>query len=174
MDQETLDMVNWVDMDRVTDCSKTCDAENANEESGILMRMTRTQQGRPLSMQSFYDSEYDMIDDQLYDNFVDHYVEFVGVNKGKILEKKEGVDGVRSTIMDANNKFYGEGYDTNELVSISGSSSDDEEGGNFKRQMVKYSHFNVMIDMVDPQLKFSLLFKYAFEFRAAVRQHEIK
>ncbi|CAK9156150.1 unnamed protein product, partial [Ilex paraguariensis] len=150
MDQQTLDMVNWVDMDRVTDvyvqhskpnlcsqsqCSKTCDAENANEESGILMRMTRTQQGRPLSMQSFYDSEYDMIDDQLYDNFVDHYVEFVGVNKGKILEKKEGVDGVRSTIMDANNKFYGEGYDTNELVSISGSSSDDEEGGNFKRQM---------------------------------------
>ncbi|CAK9163218.1 unnamed protein product [Ilex paraguariensis] len=77
----------------------------------------------------FYDSEYDIIDDQLYEPFVDKDVEFVGVNKGKRVDKGKGVDSERGTTKDVDNDFYAEDYESEELLSLGGSSSDDEEGG---------------------------------------------
>ncbi|CAK9156772.1 unnamed protein product, partial [Ilex paraguariensis] len=123
--------------------------------------------GESLEYEYFYDNECNMHDDELYDTFVDHDVEFVGVNKekrmeedkgvakGKRMEKGKGVAkgekvGDRGTIMQDDNDFYGEEYDTDELVSLGGSSLEGEEGGKSK---VKYPHFNARIDMVDPPFK---------------------
>ncbi|CAK9133666.1 unnamed protein product [Ilex paraguariensis] len=116
-------------------------------------------------------SEYDIIDDQLYETFVDKDVEFVGLNKeiGKGVNKGKGVNSDRGTTMDVNNDFYGEDYDTEELLSLSGSSSDDEEGGKCKRQRVKYPQYNAKFDMVDPQFKLGVLFKIDVKFRVAIR-----
>ena len=94
--------------------------------------------------------------------------------QGKGLTKGKDVDRDRGTTMDVNNDLYGEDYDSEELLSLSGSSSDDEEGGHCKRKRVKYPQFNSKSDMVESKFKLGMLFKTAAKFRAAVRQHAIK
>ncbi|CAK9139286.1 unnamed protein product [Ilex paraguariensis] len=79
--------------------------------------------------ESFYDSEYDIIDDQLYETFVDKKVEFFGKDKGNGVDKGKGVDSERGTTKDVDNALYAEDYDGEELLSLNGSSLENEEGG---------------------------------------------
>ncbi|CAK9187035.1 unnamed protein product [Ilex paraguariensis] len=157
-DRQTLEMINYVDSDRVIDVYVEHINPNVfihnqvdSNAGGLVENQKKNQNfessnesgsysdGESLEYEYFYDSEYDMHDDELYDTFVDHDVEFVGVNKGKRMEEDKGVAkgkrmekgkgvakgeeaGDRGTIMQDVNDFYGEEYDTNELVSLSGSS----------------------------------------------------
>ncbi|CAK9147864.1 unnamed protein product [Ilex paraguariensis] len=152
---KVLDLINWVDKDRVIDIYvdhiKQSQVESncgtIQQEVGVETDHFHEQHlessgdgdmndSDSSNYESFYDSEYDIIDDQLYETFVDKDVEFVGKDKGKGIDKWKGVDSERGTTEDIDNDLYAEDYDSEELLTLSGSSSDDEEGGHYKRKRV--------------------------------------
>ena len=131
--------------------------------------------GSDSEFEDLYDSEYDVYDEYLHETIVeaDNNGKWVESDKGERFDKpkRKGVQIETETIQEHECGVGGEDCESDELRSLSGSSSDNDET---KHQRKKHPQFNAKSDMVDPHFKLGMLFKNSIEFRAAVRQHAIK
>ncbi|CAK9152344.1 unnamed protein product [Ilex paraguariensis] len=117
------------------------------------------------------DSKFEDMYDSVYDEYLHETI--VESDKGERFDKpkRKGVQIEIETTQEHECGVGGEDCESDELRSLSGSLSDNDET---RHQRKKYSQFNAKSDMVDPHFKLGMLFKNSVEFRAAVRQHAIK
>lgn len=114
-------------------------------------------------LEEFKDSDYDFSeDDRLFDANVDRNVEWVGLMKGR---RKE-------TTSEHEHNTAGDEMNSDELISLDGSSSSDEDSR--PKENTRFHQFNSKADMVDPQFKVGMIFGTSKIFKDAVREHAIK
>ncbi|KAI8568862.1 hypothetical protein RHMOL_Rhmol02G0233400 [Rhododendron molle] len=100
-------------------------------------------------LEEFKDSDYDFSeDDRLFDVNVDRNVEWVGLMKGKRKEMTR----------EHEHNTAGDEMNSDELISLDGSSSSDEDSR--PKKNTRFYEFNSKADMVDPQFKDTYMASY--------------
>ncbi|CAK9159109.1 unnamed protein product [Ilex paraguariensis] len=131
-DVQVLDMINWVDEDKVIDIY----VDHIKQKSSCNGDMNDSDS-----------SDYDIIDDQLYETFVD-----------KDVDKGKGVDSKKGTTYDVDNDLCAEYYDSeNYYVLVVHHRTTRKE--DIVKKEGEVSTVNSKSDMVDPQFKLGMCSK---------------